>query len=142
MLDHLAAEALLVARLKDQVPEFRAVYTAGELAQVDEATQIVPAAHVIYDGERFEDEAGKGAARKVTQTWLVVVAVESASDPVTGAGARASAGVLMQKAINALAGHKLGEGFRECRRADAPRASYSGPFAYFPLAFEVSFIGG
>jgi len=131
-----------VARVKDQVPELRQVYTVGQLAQVDEASQAVPAAHVIYDGERFGAGAGQGAAQKVVQDWLVVLAVDSAVDALTGSGARASAGTLIGKLITALAGYQLSADFRPCKRVQAPKPAYNGSFAYFPLAFEVGFVGG
>jgi len=140
--DHLAAEALIVARLQAQVPALTRVYGLGELAQLDEASQTVPSAHVIYQGESFEGEAGRGAKQKVLQTWLVVIAIDSAVDPVTGSGARASAGSLMSQVITALAGYELATGFRPCKRVNAPAPAYAGQFAYFPLAFEVGFIGG
>lgn len=140
--DYLEAEGLIIARLQAAAPSFRAVMGVGELGQVDEATQIVPAAHVIFQGEAFApSKGGHGAAQVVTQRWLVIVAVESARDPLSGSGARASAGTLIGEVIEALSGYELKTGWRPMARVPALGPAYEGSFAYFPLAYDVTFTG-
>lgn len=142
MIDHLAAEALLIEKIKADIPEFRAVYGAGELAKIGEVSLTTPSAHVIYDGEHFVGaDVGDGEKQMIAQTWLVVVSINSKRDPVSGAGARASAGVLIQQVIRTLAGYKIGEGFKPLKRANPPRPAYNGDFAYFPVAFQLHFVG-
>lgn len=139
MSDHLVAEGLLKARLAAQLPTTR-IYTLRDLATISESAQFVPSLHVVYNGETLADEAGRAEARVITQTWLVIVAVDSSVDPI--ASPATAAGTLIQSTINALAGYKLGAGLKECRRVNAPAPAYSGSFAYYPLAFEIDFIGG
>lgn len=142
MIDHLAAEQLIIAKIKEAIPEFRAVYGAGELAKVGEVSLTTPSAHVIYDGERFiGSDAGHGTQQMISQTWLIVVSINSSKDMVSGAGARASAGTLMQRVIDTFAGYKLADGFRPLKRANPPKPAYSGSFSYFPVAFNLEFVG-
>ena len=97
---------------------------------------------MIYDGEHFVgSDAGNGSEQMISQTWLIVVSINSSKDMVSGAGARASAGVLIQKIIDTFAGYKLGPGFKQMKRANPPRPAYSGSFAYFPVSFDLHFVG-
>lgn len=142
MIDHLAAEALLIAKIKEAIPEFRAVYGAGELAKIGEVSLTTPSAHVIYDGEHFiGDAVGHGKKQMIGQTWLVVVSINSSRDPVSGGGARASAGTLIQQVIETLAGYQLADEYRPLMRVNPPKPAYNGNFAYFPVAFELRFPG-
>lgn len=142
MIDHLAAEQLLIAKIKADIPEFRAVYGAGELAKIGEVSLATPSAHVVYEGEHFiGSDAGNGLKQMISQTWFVVVSINSARDQISGSGARGSAGVLIQKVIDTLAGYKLGEGMKPLKRVSPPKPVYNGSFAYFPVAFQLHFVG-
>ncbi len=144
MENHLAMEALLIERLKTEVPDFLAVLGMADLASMQEAGQPAPAAHVIYQGDSIpggDSRAGNGAAQVVAQTWLVVVAVRNVRDTKGGAAAREDAGPLISKTLAALSGWAA-PGFRPLRRVNAPRPGFNAGYGYFPLAFEAKLITG
>jgi hypothetical protein len=141
LTDYLAAEGLIVERLRAQVPGVspRNVLTAADLAGVQARAQHTPALHVIYDGDEPAGPAGQdefGATQMAQQRWLVVVAVRSAADTVGGVGARQAAGPLLVDAINALAGHRLGPDHGPLVRASAPRPLFDAGYAYFPQLYR------
>ncbi len=138
MADYLAAEGLIVGRLEASLgAQVRAVFSAADLAGVAEQAQITPAVHVVYDGDRLGDEAGRHRAQQVYQRWLVIVAVRNAKGQATGKGARESAGPIISAVLAALQGWQPSPDHQPLRRIDAPRPVFSpGGFAYFPLAFE------
>jgi hypothetical protein len=142
--NYLAAESLIIARLKAQVPTFRAVYGAADLAGVEERAQVTPAAHVIYDGDAVPggevNRAGAGAAQVVAQHWLVVVAVRNVRDTQGGQYTREEAGPLVSQTITALSGWKPSTDFRPLRRTSAPKPAFTNGFGYFPLMFEALLI--
>lgn len=141
-MNHLALEALLIARLKSAVPDFRDVLGMADLAAMQESSQTAPAAHVIYQGDSIPSgsSAGQGTAQVVVQSWLVVVAVRNARDTRGGTDARAEAGVLLTDTIKALSGWQAAPEFRPMVRVNAPRPGFNAGFAYFPLAFEARFV--
>ena len=145
--DYLTAGAATITRVKAIVPEFRAVLGAFDLAAIEESTQQVPAAHVIYDGDTLPSGIGSSAmnssAQLVIQRWLVVIAVRNVADVKGGGGARIEAGTLISKTIQALNGWAPTTAHRPMRRTQAPRAGYNKGYAYFPLMFETQlFTGG
>ena len=144
MGNHLALEPLLIARLKAEVADFRAVLGMADLASMQEAGQTTPAAHVIYQGDTLpggDSRAGQGAVQMVVQTWLVVVAVRNVRDTVGGGAAREEAGLLITLTLKALSGWAA-PGYRPLVRVNAPRPGFNAGYAYFPLAFEARMITG
>lgn len=140
MLDnYLSAEALIIQRIKDQVPGLNAVLSADDLAGVEERSQVAPAVHVLYGGDILAGgaagSAGRGAARIVRQRWFAVIVVRQARD-ATGSRARAEAGPLISKVLVALSGWPPSAAHRELVRLSAPNPLYRAGMAYFPLAFE------
>jgi len=137
MQDYLAAEPLIIQRLKDQVANLP-VLSAADLADVAEAKQITPAAHVLYGGDRLADSAGRGAAQAWAQLWWIIVAVRNARDQGKGGEVRKTAGPLLLSVIKALSGWEPDKDHGPLKRVNPPtRPAYSkGGFAYFPLAFE------
>lgn len=144
--DYLAAEPLLIARLRAAVAGFRAVLGAADLDGVAEGAQTVPAAHVIYDGDALPggdaSRGGAGAAQMVAQRWLVVVAVRNVRQAATGDGARGEAGPLISQTLAALSGWQPSPSFRPLRRVAGPRPGYNAGFGYFPLLFEAQLVTG
>lgn len=136
--DYLAAEALIIARLEDRLAaDGVKVLAAADLAGVEERKQIVPAVHVLYDGDRLGQSVSRGIQHQVYQRWFAVVAVRNARGQATGAAARSAAGPLITKTIQALAGWAPSSDHQPLVRVSAPRPRFSpGGFAYFPLAFE------
>lgn len=143
MDNHLALEPLLIARLKSAVPGFRAVMGIADLESIPGASQTVPAAHVIYNGDTLpggEGRAGQGSAQVVVQSWLVVILVRNLRDALGGSAARSDAGLLLTDTIQALSGWQAAPEFRPLVRVNAPRPAFNAGFGYFPLAFEARFI--
>ena len=64
--DYLFIEQLLIDRVTAVVPDLKAVLTASDLAAMEEAMQITPAAHVIYLG----DETGTGPGEHFTSRYV------------------------------------------------------------------------
>lgn len=139
--DWLAAEELIVDRLKDQVAELRTVTTAAELAAVAEMRQKpTPSAIVVYDGDDVptnpQSQAKQGARHKAVQRWLVVLAVKNVADQRAGSSARRDAGPLIAKIMNALAGWQLPlPGVRPLSRAGSPGPAFEKGYGYFPILF-------
>lgn len=142
-MSYLDAEQLIIDQLKLRVPDVRAVFSTAELVGVEEAAQVTPALHVIYDGDRLAGSAGRGAAQTVYQQWIVVVAVRSARDQRGGSGARYNAGPIINDALAALSGWQPSNLHGPLQRVQAPLPGYSqGGFGYFPLAFESAIVTG
>lgn len=139
--NYLAAEALLIERLHATVSGVRKIYSAAELAGVEEQAQTTPALHVVYSGDVLDDSAARGRGQVVAQEWLVVTAVRNARDQQGGVAAREDAGPLLTQVIEALSGWSPGPGFDPLRRINAPRPAYRpGGYAYFPLGFSTKVI--
>lgn len=127
--DYLAAESELVALLEDKVGELRKVYTSVDLAELKQRSQVTPAAHVIYWGDTVPLNAQGGALGHVTQTWMIVLAVNLRG--------RDAAGPLLSQMIKALSGHHSTLG--NLVRKDAPKPTFNAGFGYYPLAYEIKF---
>ncbi|MFN3881933.1 MAG: hypothetical protein ACK4L8_10955 [Nitrincola lacisaponensis] len=127
--DYLAAESELVALLEDKVGELRKVYTSVDLAELKQRSQVTPAAHVIYWGDTPALAAQGGAIGHVTQTWIVVLAVNLRN--------KDAAGPLLAQMIKALSGHHVSLG--NLVRQGAPKPTFNAGFGYYPLAYEIKF---
>lgn len=137
--DYLAAEPLIVARLRDQVHELRQVLPLEDVTRLPESAVASPMAYVVYDGDEVvegEGRARQGASQLVRQRWLVVLgirnAAQAARDRVPTHG---TAGALIAKAIAALAGWQCAPFRAPLYRVNAPRVSYGANFALYPLMF-------
>lgn len=126
--DYLAAEPHLI-QLLEQVEGIRKAYGSADLAEMQERSQITPAVHVIYRGDRIPLQAQGGAVGHVTQTWTVVLAIDLRQ--------KEKAGELLAKLIKALSGVVTPLG--PLNRVNAPQPSFRPGFGYYPLAFEIKF---
>ncbi len=126
--DYLAAEPHLV-QLLEQVEGIRKVYSSTDLAQMNERSQITPAVHVIYRGDKVPLQSQGGAVGHVTQTWTVVLAINLRQ--------KEQAGELLAQLIKALSGVVTPLG--PINRVNAPQPSFRPGFGYYPLAFEIKF---
>jgi len=147
-LDHdwLAAEPALVARLKDQVPELRGVFTASDTqslvgtaskAPINQAP--TPAAHVLYMGDLpIGNAVGQGEAQMLEQHWMIGLMIQNYRDPKTGAAARTQASALIPKVLKAINGWDPSiPGLRRFRRGGSPTPpNYAdNGSAFFPMIF-------
>lgn len=134
--DLTALEPVLVARLKVQLPKGVHVLTAADLDKVAEASQPVPAVHIVYRGYRPTDARPDGAIVRLIHTWYAVVATRNVREIRSGQAARAEAGPLAGQVLLALMGFKP-EGFaKPLLPVPAPGPGHSNGFQYMPLAFE------
>lgn len=144
--DHLALEDLLVSRVRDElaadslVPE-RNVFTAADLADVEERQQQTPAVHVIYAGDELVGGGdAEGGAQVLAQRWYTVVAVRNVRDTRGGAGVRTVAGPILARLIRALSDWTPGPGYTALIRRQGPEAAYSAGFAYYPLLWSSNIV--
>lgn len=117
----------------------RRVYTAAEISQVAEESQVSPCAVVIYNGYQPGDEVGGGAVQAVTFNYQVVVGVRNARNANLHTGAREDASEIFDAALAALIGFKPVANKAPLRLVDAPGAGFSDKgFAYYPMAFSIT----
>jgi hypothetical protein len=115
------------------------VYTAAEIAQVAEESQVSPAVVVIYNGYQPGDELGGGAVQAVTFNYQVVVSVRNARNANLHTGAREDASEIFDAAMGALLGFKPVANKAPLRLVDAPGTGFSDKgFAYYPMAFSIT----
>lgn len=114
------------------------VLTAAEIADVKESAQRTPAVHVIYGGYTVAEDLR--TAWRLEHTWYAVVVVRSAATQRTGAAARAEAGPLVARVINALAGASVPGSAGPLTLTTPPKAGYPAGFQYIPSAFTVETI--
>lgn len=140
LTNYLAAEDLIVAQLQALVPEFKAVLSAADLADVAEAAQVTPAAYVLYDGDEITTTAGDGMAQRVLQRWLVVVTDKNMRDTKTTKTARQQAGALVTKTLQALMGWQPSAEHGPLTRVAGFPPGFAAGYAYIPLVFTTEVI--
>lgn len=106
------------------------VFVATEVADVQNLGQIVPAVHILYQGDRVVEGHQSGLSSKVDQQWLVLLTHR----PTPG---QATAGVWLHRLLSAIAGKSFGQS-TFVRVNPSVRPSYKAGVAYLPLAFEVT----
>lgn len=136
-----ALEARLIDKLKD-AGLVSYVYSAGEFAQVEEDSQLTPAAAVIYNGYEVGDEVGNGVQQAVTLQFLVVLVTRSATGFARGSGAAEDVSPIFDALLAAVIGWRppLEDGVfpSPFKLAAAPGAAVSSQgFAYWPVAFNI-----
>lgn len=135
--DYLAPERAIVARLDARLPSGWRVLTAPDLTGVEERSQPMPAAQVIYAGDQSVESLGQGGLVHINQLWLVVLCVRNVSDIRSGEGVRSDVGVVIPVVYRALAGWRPAPHWGRMMAVTSPfRATYREGRAYFPIAFE------
>lgn len=135
-----AMEQAIVARLQDKLgATVRKVYTAAEVAQIEEGSQVVPSCTVVYNGYAPVIGVGgsQGRIQQIDKTWVVVIAVRSATEARTQTGARQLAAPIVDAALSALLGWRPDiAGEMPLQLVGAPGAEFTDAgFAYYPLSF-------
>ncbi|MCL1121182.1 hypothetical protein N7V09_12475 [Shewanella seohaensis] len=134
--NYLAAGDALTQLLEPLVTsqKLRKVYQANELSEVDERSQITPAAHVLYLGDGLQETSQGGNSSQVKQTWLVVLACRLSIH-------ERPAGELLVSLLNAVVGKSIAvDGqmlgpFVRVNSAVKPRFTKS--HGYYPVALSV-----
>ena len=138
-MNYLFAGSAIVERLKQTVPEFKAVLKAGNLANISRDAQRSPCAYVI--NTKPEAHGGVGKAQYVTQQWIVAVVVNLADKRSLYADADELAGELITKTLRSLSGFKINERTLPITRAARTlNAEYIDGWGYYPFIFSVEFV--
>lgn len=134
-----AVESAIVSRLQSKLGAgVRKVYTAAEVAQVEERSQVAPSVAVIYNGMTPTQEVGGGLVQEVALQFLAVVTVRNARGSGTQEGAREDAAELVDAVLEALLGFRPLTNCGPLKLEQAPGAGFTDAgFAYYPLAFEI-----
>jgi hypothetical protein len=135
-----AVELAIVDRITERLGALvRKVYTAAELSQVEEESQLTPSCSVVYNGYGpiSSTNGSLGKVQSIDKAWLVVVSVRHATATRTQAGARASAAPIVDGVLQAMLGWRPPiEGEMPFQLAEAPGAAFTDAgFAYYPIAF-------
>jgi hypothetical protein len=130
--------AAIVDMLKGALPAGTHVLTADELDGIGEASQPVPAVHVIYSGFRVVETPPSGKSAVIDQDWLVVAVIKHAGDR---AKAAREAGERVEPLVNGVLGALMGwrhaaTGMRPLALTTPPEPQQRWPFYYFPLTFS------
>ncbi len=137
----LAAEPLLIARLRAVMSAEVHVLSAADLAGVASDQQPTPAVHVLYTGYR-PTETRTGALVGVEQQWLTVVVTRNVADIESGFHARQDAGPLAGLVMDALNRQRLRDaggpiGMAPIRLDTAPAPGFDDGHFYLPLGWVV-----
>ena len=141
--DWLAAGDRIVARLADQVRALRMVETMSTLAAEAIEQRVntqVPAAIVVYMGDRITPDPRVPTVTAGAQRWCVVLAVRNARAGGSNAALAGEAGPLLPQIRAALAGWQPLEDGRPLRPASGMAPGFGVAFAYYPLVFELDFV--
>lgn len=137
----LAMEPHLVALLEAAVAGISPavhVLTAPDIVDVKERAQRTPAVHLIYAGYSVAEDLR--TAWKLEHTWYAVVVVRNVATQLSGAAARAEAGPLIARVINALGGASVPGASSVLALTTPPRAWYVAGLQHLPTAFTVETI--
>jgi len=139
--DYFAVEPLLVARVKQLLPELRDVVTAESFSAATDWRKAAPVAHVVYVGDELPQGAaaqGSGGVQVTVQQWMVVLAIKHAGTVQSGEGARRVAGPLIARLLKGLVGWAPAPVLTPLRRAPAPKAGYLDGIGFYPFTFRTS----
>jgi hypothetical protein len=132
-MSYMDAEVAIIERYQQKVSA--RIYSAEELAGIEEEKQTAPSVHVLYYGSEPSRSIAGGAVQEIIHTWMTVVCVKAASQRNQGEAKRRKASELLDMVIEASIGWRPGAGHTPLQLAPSPAPAYSPGFAYFPLAF-------
>lgn len=141
--DWLAAGERIVARLRARVPALRMVETMATLAAdaIDQRVKAqVPAAIVVWMGDRITPDPRVPRVTAGAQRWAVVLAVRNARQGGDNTALAGEAGPLLPQIRDALAGWQPLDDGRPLRPASGVGPGFGVAFAYYPLNFELDFV--
>ena len=133
MNDYLEVEPLLVARLKEKIPDAQILSSWGQPV-IKESHNLPPSVMVFLENDGPKENVAAGRNQKIEQTWLALVVVQDAEN---------EAGPLISKVLRTLSGwvpegNRCGP-FKRVRSSYMPDYSPNGIF-YFPLSFSTMFV--
>lgn len=136
MINYLAAEPVLVERLKERLPATVQVLSAADLDGVKDTTQFVPAVHVLYGGHRLGKSPYVGCEQRL-QTWACVLVVRNRRGV---AEQRLEAGDLLARIEEALLGYKPSAEHTPLIGQDAPKPAYAPGVIYYTLVYQTTIL--
>lgn len=141
MDDYFALGTLIAARLRERVPELRAVLETADLGGAVGDSPATPSVYVAWGGESVPGDetrrAGAGALQMVEQHWLVVLAVYA---PQGDAAPRREAGRLLWQINRALQGWVPGAEFCALSKGPTPAPLFDEGYGFFPLTFTAALV--
>lgn len=139
-LDYFALEPVIVARIKECLPELAdAVYTPFSADEMLQLANDDMAVSVIYAGDRVGDSAGNGRANAVYQQWLIVLSINDPGAQLDQtASLRAIAAPLIVRLLKGLQGFNPNTSpYKPLQRIDAGvSVGHASSYGYFPFLFE------
>lgn len=135
-----AVEEAMVNRVREKLGTLvKYVYSASELAQIEEESQKTPAVMVAFNGYAPIAPNG-GSLGKIQLTekfWIVAIHVRNAKGSRTQEGARSEASPIIEGVLAALLGWRPPiDGEMPLALSAAPGAAFTDAgFAYYPIAF-------
>ena len=139
--DLWAADALwpgtvIVQRLREQVPDLRAVLKVNEFDATLTTPKQLPAAIVLLDALRVTQKRDVYTQPlNCEQDWMVAIAVRSARADADAASAQV--GALLPQVVAALHGFVPAGSPRGFAWRTGPRPSYGADVSYYPLLFTL-----
>lgn len=126
----------IVARLRDQVPDLRAVLPVDEFDAGTTVPRQLPSAIVLLDGLRVVSKTNVYTQPlNCEQDWMVALAVRSARADADAASAQV--GVLLPQVVAALHAYVPTGAVRGFVWRTGPRPSYGREVTYYPLIFTL-----
>jgi len=146
--DYLFCGPLIIARIKEQVPELKEVLGVKELSSVEDDKPICPAAYVAFGGDAPGTvPLGTGGTLRqvqaVTQFWAILLAVQLADGRGLGEDVNEVAGPWLARIMRALRGWNPAPGVTTplARAAAALQPLFGDDgYAFYPVVYQVTFI--
>lgn len=134
--NYLFVQPLMAARLEEVLPHVpvRSIDSLATATDNDVRDTLI---YVLYEGERFTDEAGNGLRNMVRQRYSVMLAIEHKRQNDEAEG-NTNAGPLLSKIHAALSGYTHESlNTRTFKRANGRAPIYTPGVALYPLTFEI-----
>lgn len=141
-MNYFILDDLLMRRLKENVQGVANFFSAADMAQIKEFSQVAPLVAVIYDGYSTKD-TNPGTVQ-VIQRWAVVVGVQVKDYTEPTMSARQAAGEIVTDVIRALQGYTPPEypNVKRMTLAQSGGVYLDAGLLLVPLTFEANVILG
>ena len=139
-MSFLHSGALLLARLRDACPGFAGrVFSAADMAGVQERDQLTPAVHLVLDRYQPLGRSGSGETRW-EEHWMAVVVVKNVARDDRQMAQTADAAALAGEILAALDGWSWrdGSGTHLVEICPAHPPLFTESHAYFPLGLVLN----
>jgi len=139
-MNYLVLGDIIVERLRSKITSVDYIQAVLDLSSLSQTVLITPAIYVYYVGDDLGDNAGRGMAFEVKQTWAVVAAIKNLHE--LEAVRRQELGELVGDIITAIQGWRPDDKrFYHLYREKSPSpVENPGGYAFFPIYFSSKFI--